>query len=288
MGGKYDRDLKGLFALEDEITMKIIESLQVKLTEGEYARALAKGTNNIEAYLKCLQALPVQRRTTKEDNLLARKMWKEIIDSDPNYAIPYTYLGNNYRKGVVYGWSKSPKEDLTRAEELVRKATELDDSLGINHRFLGDIYRVRKQWDKAIEEMERGVSIDPNPQTLYGLAYTLYLVGRHDESIAMHKKAFRLDPLPPALYIWTLGNAYFLSERYEEALAEFNRALRKGGFSSKILHQDLARTYAMLGQEDKARHHVAEVLKVDPKYSLNKSRVQRIRNSYKIVPMLIA
>jgi len=277
---KYDRGLKDLFALQDEITMKIIQSLQVKLTEGEYARVLAKGTNNLEAYLKCLQAIQLSRRLTKDDDLQARKIYKEAIALDPNYATPYAYMGSTYRKAVTYGWSKSPKDDLARAGELIRKAIELDNSLGLPHRFLADIHRGRKQWDKAIEEMERGVSIDPNPQTMYGLAYTLFIVGRHEESIALFKKAFRLDPLPPAMYIWLLGNAYFLAERYEEALAEYKRALRKGGFSPKMLHRDLAATYAMLGQEDKARHHVAEVLKIDPKFSL-KRVAKRIRKFYK-------
>ena len=277
---KYDRDLKDLFALQDEITKKVITELQVKLTDGEYARVVAKGTKNIEAYLKCLQALPIQRRITKEDNLLARKMWQEIIALDPNYAFPYAYLGINIVDGVQFGWSKSPKEDLARAEESVLKAIELDDSLGINHRFLGDIHRTRKQWDKAIEEMERGVSIDPNPQTMYGLAITLFLVGRHEEAIALFKKAFRLDPIPPALYIWLLGGAYFCAERYEEALAEYKRALRKGGFSPKSLHRNLAATYAMLGQEEKTRYHAAEVLKLDPKFSL-KRYAKLERNWYK-------
>jgi len=264
----YDRDLKDLFALQDEITMKIIESLQLKLTEGSYARVLAKGTNNIEAYLKCLQALPVHRRTTKEDNLLARKMWNEIIALDPNYPRPYIYLGWTHLLDVQYGWSKSPKEDLARAEELAKKALELDDSLGLPLRLLADIHMTKKQWDKALAEAELAVSKDPNEQNMYGFAYTLWVVGRHEESIALFKKAFRLDPNPPALYIRMLGIAYFNAERYEEALTEYKRALRKGGFNPKRLHLGLAAIYAMLGQEEKARHHVAEVLKIDPKDSL--------------------
>ncbi len=115
---------------------------------------------------------------------------------------------------------------------------------------------------------------------MYGLAYTLTVVGRPEESIAWFEKTFRLDPIPPALYIWLLGIAYFQAERYEEALAELNRALRKGGLSPKWLHRDLAATYAMLDQEEEALHHVDEVLKIDPKYSL-KQRAKRLRRGYK-------
>ncbi len=277
----YDRELKDILAMQDEITMKIIGSLQLKLTEGEYARALAKGTKNLEAYLKCLQAIQLSRRLTQEDDLLAREMYREVIALDPNYATPYAYLGSTYRKAVSFGWSRSPKTDLARAEELVRKAIELDDSLGLPHRFLADIYVLKKEWDKAIEEAERGVSIDPNPQTMYGLAYHLSAVGRHEEAIALIKKTFRLDPIPPAMYIWILGNCYFLAEQYDEALAEYKRVLdRRGEFSPKYTHLALARTYAMLGRDEKARHHVAEVLRIDPKYTL-KGHAKRTRLFFK-------
>jgi len=267
---KYDLDLKDLFALQDEITMKIITELQVKLTEGEYGRVLAKGTKNLKAYLKCLQAIRIHRRSTKEDNLKSRKMFEEVIALDPNYPRPYIYLGWTHLLDVQRGWSKSPKEDLARAEELAKKALELDDSLGLPLRLLADIHMTKKQWDKALAEAELAVSKDPNEQNMYGLAYTLWVVGRHEESIAWFKKAFRLDPSPPALYIRMLGIAYFNAERYEEALTEYKRALRKGGFNPKRLHLGLAAIYAMLGQEEKARHHVAEVLKIDPKDSLKR------------------
>ena len=267
---KYDRDLKDLFALQDEITKKVITELQVKLTDGEYARVVAKGTDNLEAYLKCRNAIQIFRRMTKEDNFKARKMFEEVIALDPDYPRPYIYLGWTHLMYLSFGWSKSPKEDMARAEELARKALDMDASLGMPHRLLGNIYLEKKQWDRALEEAELAVSKDPNSMTMYGLAYTLYIVGRYEESIAWFNKAFRLDPNPSANYIRMLGVAYLLAERYEEALAEYKRALRKGGFSPKMLHRGLAAIYAMLGQEEKARHHVDEVLKIDPKYSLER------------------
>jgi len=265
---KYDRDLKDLFALQDEITMKIIESLQLKLTEGSYARVLARGTDDIEAYLEFLQAIQIFRRFTKEDNFRSRKMFEEVISLDPKYPMPYIYLGFTHLVDVRFGWSKSPKEDLARAKELARKALELDDSLGMPHRLLADIHIMKKQWDKAFVEAERAVSINPTAMNMYGLAFYQSFAGRPEEAIGWLKKAFRLDPIPPAVYLSTLGFNYFLAERYENALAEYKRALRKGGYSPKMLHRGLAATCAMLGQEEKARDHVEELLRIDPKYSL--------------------
>jgi len=278
---KYDRDLKDIFALQDEITMKIIESLQLKLTEGEYARVLAKGTENIEAYSKCLQAIQIFRRLTKEDILKSRKMFEEVISLDPKYPMPYIYLGWTHLVNVRHGWSKSPKESLARAEELARKALELDDSLGILHRILSDIYRRKRQWDKAFEEAERAVSINPTAMNMYGLAMYQTLAGRPEEAIVWYEKAFRLDPIPPAAYITALGYNYFLAERYEDALALYKRALdRKGEYNPAIIHRGLSAIYAMLGQGDEARHHAAEVLRIRPNYTI-KVQARWFQRNYK-------
>jgi adenylate cyclase len=251
--------------------MKVITELQVKLTDGEYARVVAKGTDNLEAYLKCRNAIQIFRRITKEDNLKARKIFEEVIDLDPNYPRPYIYVGFTHYVDGMFGWNLSREESLAIAEELARKALELDASLGMPHRLLGDIYRVRRQWDKSIAESEQAASKDPNSMTMYGLGMNLRFAGRHEESIAWMEKALRLDPIPPALYIVVTGNAYFFAERYEDALAQFNRALeRKGEFNPKHLHSYLAATYAMLGQEEEARNHAGEVLRIDPKFSLKR------------------
>ena len=270
---KYDRDLKDLFALQDEITMKIITELQVKLTEGEYGRVLSKGTKNIEAYLKFLNALQLLRRDIKEDILKSRKMFEEVIALDPNYPRPYIMLGFSYRTGVLFGWSKSPKEDLARAEELARKALELDDSLGLPHRLLAEVYAIKKQRDNAFAEAELAVSKDPNTMTMYAVASTLNALGRFEESVAWYEKILRLDPYPPAYFLVGSGMSYFNAERYEDALGQFRKLLeraKKGEYRLVSPHRALAAAYSMLGQEEKARHHAAEVLRLDPKFSLER------------------
>ncbi len=270
---KYDRNLKDIFALQDEITMKVITELQVKLSEGEYARMVAKGTTNFEAYLKCLQAIQIFRHMTKEDNLKARKMFEEIIVLDPNYPRPYIYLGFTYRLDAGWFGSKSPKEDLARAEKFARKALKMDASLGIPHRLLADIYMTEKQWDKAFAEAEQAVSKTPNSMTMFTVADILWKLGRHQESIAWFEKILRSDPFPPAYFLVDSGTAYFLAERYEDALAQFKRVLElaeKGKYNLKSAHRALAGTYSMLGQEEEARNHAEEILRIDPKFSLER------------------
>jgi adenylate cyclase len=267
----YNRELKDLFALQDEITLKIITEMAVKLTVGEAARIYAKGTDNLDAYFKAWKAQMNFLRFTKDDNHLAKQMAKEIIDLDPNYPDGYIILGWAHWADAVYGWSKSPKESLVWAEELARKVLELDDSQYQGHIILGRIYQMRGQWDKFIAENEHAVSISPDPETSYHLADALNSSGRPEESIALFKKAIRLDPIPMAWVIWSLGSAYFDSGRYEDALTEFKRLLdrsEKGEFNPEFAHRLLAATYVMLGREKEARKHAVEVIRINPKFTL--------------------
>jgi len=112
---QYDRNLDDIFAVQDEITKKIITALQVKLTEGEQVRAAAKGTNNLEAYLKCLQANELLHRLNIESIALAKQLTEEAIALDPEYAWSYYNLGRNHTGEVWLGVSKSPKQSITKA-----------------------------------------------------------------------------------------------------------------------------------------------------------------------------
>jgi tetratricopeptide (TPR) repeat protein len=108
---------------------------------------------------------------------------------------------------------------------------------------------------------------------MYDLALNLKNAGRHAESIAWWEKAFRLDPFPPVYSHHGAGNSYFLAERYADALTQYKRLLdrvKKGEYNPLVAHLFLAQTYVMLGQEKEAREHVAEVLKLQPNYSIKR------------------
>ena len=157
---KYDRDLKNIFALQDEITMKIVTALQVKLTTGEMAHLMAKGAKNIEAYIKFLQALELH--TTKEGNIQAKKILEEAIALDPEYSRLYTALAGTYANDVWYGTTDSPERSLAQALEAVQKAISLDNTNSAAYGVLGWIYGLKRQYNQAIAECERAVSLSPN------------------------------------------------------------------------------------------------------------------------------
>ena len=100
---RYDRDLKDIFALQDEITMKVITGLQVELTAGEMAGMMAKGTKNIDAFIKYLQAYELMDRADKGRNVQAKKILEEAIALDPEYPRLYMGLAMAHIWDVWYG-----------------------------------------------------------------------------------------------------------------------------------------------------------------------------------------
>jgi adenylate cyclase len=268
---RYDRDLKDIFALQDEITMKILEALQVKLTEGEGARVWARGTDNLEAYLKFLQGREYVRRFNKESNALARQMFKEVIVLDPEYAMGYRFLAGTHMMDIWYGSSKSPRESLARAIELTQKALALDNSLADAHAFLGFLYILKGQHEKGVAEAERAVALDPNSADAHGfLAQNLRFADRPDEAIPMYKKAMRLNPfLPPNHWVYGLGLAYLFTGRCEEAIAECEKAVH-GRPNDLFAHIALTVAYGLCDREEEARATATEILRIQPKFSVER------------------
>ena len=267
---RYDRDLKDIFAVQDEITIKILTALRVKLTEGEQARMYAKGTDNLEAYLRWLKTRDLFHRLSKDDNVLARKLAEEAIALDPDYAAAYATLGWTHVLDARIGWSDSLKQSLVRAEELAKKALSLDDTLPNARRLQGFIYLMKRQYDEAIVEQERTVTLNPNWADAHAfLGMALVFACRPEEAIESLKKAIRLNPVPPSYYFVKLGRAYRMTEQYEEAIDSYKKALH---LSPKNLfaHVELAATYILLGREEKASSAAAEVLRLHPKFSIER------------------
>ena len=264
---RYNRELKDIFAIYDEITMKILTALQVKLTAGEGAHYYGKGTDNIEAYLKLLQGYEYLRRINKESNFLARKIAEEAITLDPEFGAAYRLLGFTHWLDALLRWGKSPGDSLTSAEILARKALSIDNSDAGAHSLLGYVYVLKRQHDKATAEGERAVALDPNASNnLATLAFILNFAGRPEEAIRLYKKAVRLDPIPSPIYYLQMGHIYRNAERYEEAISELKKVVHRNP-DNLLAHVHLAASYGSLGREEDARAEAAEVLRIDSNFS---------------------
>jgi adenylate cyclase len=266
---RYDRNLKDVFVLQDEITMKIITALQVKLMEAEQARLLAKGTENLEAYLKLLQGREYFYHMNKEDNALGRQLIKDAISLDPEYPNAYAFLASTHVLDMWLGASQSPRESLAQAIKLAQKSIALDESYATAHALLGYLETMTRQHDKGIAACERAVALDPNSATAHAhLGTNLYWAGRPEDAIPLLKKAIRLNPIPPTWYLNSLSMAYRDTGRYEESISSCRKALNREP-KNVIVHLALVATYVLSGRLEEARAEAAEVLKIDPKFSLD-------------------
>jgi len=263
---RYDRDLKDIFAVQDEITQKIVRTLRVEVTEVELERIRRIPTENLNAYESFYRGLEYYRRSSKSSNIQAQQMFEKAIELDPRFSVAYVLMGHTYRREWLYRWSQDP-QTMERAFELAQKAIELDDSSIFAYELLGYIYLLKdRQHEQAIAVAEKVIALDPNFAGGYGLlAEILGFAERPEEVIGLMEKAMRLNPRYPAIYLFWLGNAHYQMGRYDEAIAALNSAvIRKPNHLPT--HLFLAASYVELGQEEKAQAEVAEILRISPDY----------------------
>ena len=272
---RYDRELKDIFALQDEITIKITSALQVKLVKGGEVAAqnVHRGTENLQAYLKLMEAQHHMAGGTPEDYALARKLGEEANALDPEYPQPYSILAWCHILDFILGTSKSRSESLDKAFELAQKLVAMDESGPLSHQILSIVYRRKGEYEKAITEAEKAVALDPNSDKgIMELADSLSRGGRPQEAIPLLKKSMRLSPLSQthaSMCLFRLGDAYNQMGQYEEALSAYKKAIDiRPTFWA--IHVSMVICYVNLGREEEARAAAAEVLRISPNLSLKR------------------
>ncbi len=265
---RYDRDLKDIFALQDEITLKIIQALQVKLAAGEQARLTGKSTENLNAYLKTLQANEQFLRMNKQGSTMAKQLAQEAIALDPKYARPYAVIAYSHMLDLWFRFSESPEESMKLAVDAAQKALALDDSDSLTHSCFSALYIMRRQHDKAIASAERALELSPSGErALSTLGLALSFACRFSEAAQYFEQAMRIDPFPPPSLFRNLGIAYRGIGRYEDAIVQYKKALKLEP-DDLFTRLGLAYTYIKLGREKEAQAEAAEVLRIHPKFSL--------------------
>ena len=262
---RYDRGLEDIFALQDEVTQKIVSVLAVRLTEGEQIRRACKCRQpcDIRAYDDYLRGLESLFQFTEEANAHAREVFEKSVKAAPHFALAHSKLGDTYFNEWVFGWSQDPGR-LDSALDLAKKAIALDDSLSEPHELLGRVYLWKGLHEQAIAELERAVSLDPNDaEGLAGLGSVLAWSGRPKEALELIRRAMRLNPRYPVYYLWNLGHAYFLMERHQEAIAAFKRALNVNA-DFHPAHFYLAASYSLIGRMGEARAEMERLLAKGP------------------------
>jgi adenylate cyclase len=229
---------------------------------------IGKGTGNLNAYLKTLQASEQFYRMNKQGSTLAKELAKEAIVLDPKFARPYSILALSHMLDLWFGFSESPENSLKLAEEAAQKALDLDDSDPSIHSCYASLYIMKRQHDKAIASAERAMKLSPSGMSAYIMGTALLYACRFNEAVQQFEQAIRLNPFPPSYIVRNLGSAYRTLGRYEEAIGQYKKALSLEP-DDLFTHLGLALTYIKLGSEQEAQAQAAEILKIYPKFSLD-------------------
>ena len=274
---RYERELIDIFALQDEITMKILTALSVELTDGEQALLRHGSTRNLEAWGYAAKAAAYFECGTKHDLVRARELLEHALALDPEYVNAWVGLSLTHWFDARFGWSDSPPESIRQTSIIAQKVLSLDDTNPVAHALMGCIHLYLRDYEQAIKEAKKAVALGPSHSLVHALAGHIFRFScEFEEAIAMIKKAIRLQPLLTSWYLMELGMSYYCIGRYEEAkdsAEQFRRlAQSRGEEIVWVAYLMLAMNYIRLGREQEARLAAAELIRLNPDYSLEVDR----------------
>jgi adenylate cyclase len=265
---RYDRQLKDVFSVQDEITKKIITALDVQLTHGEWGRIASKGTENLDAYLKSQEAAWCADQDTRESLERGKMLSEEAIALDPKFPHAYHVLGVLHMLEALSGFSKNPRDSLELAIKMQRKAIELDESFAMARAVMGFNLLMLRKYDEAISEAENAYQLMPGSSSvLYWYGTVLTNFGKAQEAVPILQKVLRLEPKPMNSRLRSLSAALRDSRQYKQAIEWIKKAIQKEPDSIVSL-LILTSTYAYSGQEKEARAAAKEILRINPKFSI--------------------
>jgi adenylate cyclase len=261
----YDRELKEVFTVQDEITMKILTNVKVKLTGGEdHVYIAAKRAINLQAYLKMLEGMAYNNEARFSE---ARKAFEEALAVDQK-SPAYGWVAWTYLMDVWFGPNATQAQSLGKAFEYAGKCLEQDDSNEGCNRTLGHAYLLKRDYEKAVYYGKRSIELNPNSAssaTMFG--WTLRSIGRYEDAIKEYERALRLDPLATRMTLTQMGTTYLMMRRYDDSISVCNKAL-EGNFRNLAAHLTLAMAYSSSDKMDEARAAASDVLRISPNFSV--------------------
>ncbi len=247
----WDGDLSDVFAVQAEIAAAVVRELQPRLAGGSTPPAPAEPeTRSAAAHAYVLRGYQALYAGEIADYRRADTLFTRALELDPDYARAHAGLAVTRNMSVFRRW-QAAGEGYARAEAAALRALELDPSLAVAHSALGRIEEGRWNFAAADRHFMRAIELSPGTETWYRhRALLLAILGRHDESIALARRAVEIDPLATGAHR-QLGVTYFQARQYENAVAAYDNALALAPGHQVALHY-LAQALSMLGRHDEA------------------------------------
>jgi tetratricopeptide (TPR) repeat protein len=248
---KYERDQEDIFALQDDISLAIIDKMQLKLLGEEREQLVKRHTENLEAYLLYMQGRYFWNKRTGEGMRKGMEYFEQAIENDPTFTLAYIGLADSYSTLSFYG-ILPPKDTFPKAKALAKKALGMDDTLAEVHTSLAWIsFAYDWEWTNAEMGFTKAIELNPDYVTAHHW-YAGYLasIGRFDEAISEIKRTLELDPLSIRQHT-ELGNYFDWAGRSDEAIEQLNKALEMDpNYGLAYFH--LGHTYKHTGLYDEA------------------------------------
>jgi len=222
---KFDREMEDIFAIQDEISLAIVDNLKITLLEKEEEALLKRYTDDLEAYNFYLKGIYFLRMYTAEGFQEAIKYFERTLQKDPNYALAYYGLAEVFY-AISYWANVPPNEAYPNAKEYANKALEIDDDIGEAHAALGLVYTFYDwNWTEAQRELAKALELNPNSAIIHmSYSWFLSLTEKHEEAIFEAKRAQELDPLSP-LIISHIGLACIWGGQFDKAIEELKMGM---------------------------------------------------------------
>jgi TolB-like protein/Tfp pilus assembly protein PilF len=266
---RFDRELRDIFEVQDEITQSIVAALDVTLLDGEQASLWRKTTKNPEAYDLFLKGKGCYRNTLNLKGCAkARTFYDQAISLDPKFTGAIVALAFMYLYEGRFGLTQSPEVSLEKGCRLANEAILLDESLADAHSAIAIYHLLSNDHDQALAEAERAVELAPgSAEVIAHLASIQNYMGHPAKAIETINEAMTQAPSYPVFFKRILGESYLLMSRFEDALEILEESL-EGASESVFTHVRLAAVYVALDRGQDAADAVAKVLRLEPDFTL--------------------
>jgi TolB-like protein/Tfp pilus assembly protein PilF len=274
---RYDRDLGNMFAVQDEITACVVQSIEPQLSRRELHRALRKHPQNLDSWdytqraLSCLYgALSHLHAFAGADAAEARQLLHKAIDLDPTSSYAHSLLALSHFHDALADWTKDPPRALTATLQAARRAVELDDDDWLSHALLGiAVLWTSRNYDRALEEVERAIALNPSAVIAYQfLGCAAVFAGRPTQAIPALETVLQLDPQyqSRSLILADLSLSRFLLGDFDGAVAAATDAVHREPENVRA-HQRLVAALGHTAREAEARAALETLLHLQPDFS---------------------